>query len=272
MIYTNSVMLSFACSAFQAILQLWKHDRFDAYTPNTVHTAARSLPPGRDGLAASIEMLKEINTDRQSVNERCGMACVQLWLEAATICNLTYECKYTPGRHQSCELTSDIGVAWKQDSGATNCKRMAFIFDYYGIEVYKRAVNATHQDVTAKTVLAQLGIQINEPSADMRGGQKNCVQQQYSAAAKTKKNNILRVGTKAHKVRVNREQGKHSSTKPNWKRPKDVFFNTTNDPSAPSGKIVTKVSSGVGVSIINCVRAHSKHGIDVCLYIGGLCE
>jgi hypothetical protein len=133
-------------------------------------------------------------------------------------------------------------MAWKQDSGATNCKRMAFIFDYYGTEVYKRAVCATHQDVTAKHVLAQLGIQIDKPSAEMRGGQKNCVQQQYSAASKTKKNNILCVGTKAHRVRVNREQGKHSSAKPNWKRPKEVFFNSTNDPSKPSCKIVTKVS------------------------------
>jgi hypothetical protein len=210
--------------------------------PNTVHTAARSLPPGRDGVAATLQMLNEINADRQCVNKLCGMACVKLWLEAAVICNLTYVCKYTPGRHQSCTSTGNIGLAWKQDSGPTNCKRMAFIFDYYGSEVYKRAVNGTHQDITAKNILAQLGIQIDEPSAEMRGGQKNCVQQQYSAASKTKKNNILRVGTKSHQVRVNREQGKHFSTKVNWKRPKEVFFNSTNDPGTPSRKIVTKVS------------------------------
>jgi hypothetical protein len=207
-----------------------------------VHTAARSLPPGRDGVAATLQMLNEINADRQCVNKLCGMACVKLWLEAAVICNLTYVCKYTPGRHQSCTSTGNIGLAWKQDSGPTNCKRMAFIFDYYGSEVYKRAVNGTHQDITAKNILAQLGIQIDEPSAEMRGGQKNCVQQQYSAASKTKKNNILRVGTKSHQVRVNREQGKHFSTKVNWKRPKEVFFNSTNDPGTPSRKIITKVS------------------------------
>jgi hypothetical protein len=43
-------------------------------------------------------------------------------------------------------------------------------------------------------------------------------------------------------VRVNREQGKHFSTKVNWKRPKEVFFNSTNDPGTPSRKIITKVS------------------------------
>ena len=193
-------------------------------------------------------MLGDINRDRQCVNQLCGMACVEMWLEAASICNLTYECKYTPGRRQSCTSTGNIGIAWKQDSGSINCKRIAFIFDYYGSEVYKRAVGATHQDVTAMNVLGQLGIEIDDPTDDVRGGQKNCVQQQYSAAAKTKKNNILRIGTKANNVRVNREQGKQCSTKSNWKRPKEVFFNSTNVASELGGKRVTKVSWDGGVS------------------------
>jgi hypothetical protein len=118
---------------------------------------------------------------------------------------------------------------------AQSCHVHPRVFEFkHGTEVYKRAVSATHQDVTAKNVLAQLGIPIDEPSAEMWGGQKDCVQQQYSAAAKTKKNNILRVGTKAHRVRVNREQGKHAGTKPNWEQPKEVFFNSTNNPNKPN--------------------------------------
>ncbi len=89
--------------------------------------------------------------------------------------------------------------------------------------------------------MATMGIEMDVRPAEMRGGQKTCVQQQYSYCAKTRKNNILRVGWNKHHVRVNLEQGKASKTNKNWKRPKEVFFNSRINPNIPGDTVVEKV-------------------------------
>jgi hypothetical protein len=188
----------------------WKHNRFEAYkvnTADTADTASRSLPPGCNGAAATLQMLQTINNDKRRVTELCGRQCVQLWLEAAMLCGLTYECTATPGRHLACRKPSDIGLAWKQNCGPLNCKRIAFIFNFYGTEVYRRAFSTTHQEATTRYVMATLGIVIDVPPAAMCHGQKTCVQQQCSATLHIRKNNILRVGRNNHNVRVSLEQG-----------------------------------------------------------------
>lgn len=220
----------------------WKHNRFDAYKPNTNATATRNLPPGTNGDTATLQMLQTINKDKEQVTRLCNQGCVTLWLEAADVCNLTYACPYKPDTRLSCRQPREIGLAWKQCSGPANCKRMAFIFDYYGAEVYRRALSTTHQEETTKHIMASMGIAMDVRPAEMRGGQKTCIQQQYSYCAKNHKNNILRVGWKKHHVRVNREQGK-TRTNRNWKRPKEVFFNTRMHPNLPGETIVEKVST-----------------------------
>jgi hypothetical protein len=172
----------------------------------------------------------------------CNQACVAMWLEAAEVCQLTYACPYKPNTRLSCRQPSEIGMAWKQCSGPANCKRMAFIFDYYGSEVYRRALSTSHQEATTKHIMATMGIQMDVRPAEMRGGQKTCVQQQYSYCAKNHKNNILRVGWHKHHVRVNLEQGK-ARTNRNWKRPKEVFFNSRRNPHLPGERVVDKVSA-----------------------------
>lgn len=186
-------------------------------------------------------MLQDINEDKARVTQLCSHHCVQLWLDAAMLCNLTYACPATPGRRLTCLKPRDIGLAWQQDAGTLNCKRIAFIFDFYGTEVYRRALSSTHQEATTYHIMKTLGIVMDVPPAAMRHGQKTCIQQQYSATANNTKNNILRMGGNKHHVRVNREQGP-SRTNKNWKRPKQVFFTVHTDTSNPSNTTTEKVS------------------------------
>ena len=163
--------------------------------------------------------------DKREVTRLCNRECVTMWLDAAEVCQLTYMCPFKPNTQLSCRKPNDIGMTWKQCSGPDNCKRMAFIFDYYGTEVYRRALNKTHQDACTQYVMATMGIVFDVPPAEMSGGQKTCLQQRYSYCANLYKNNILRAGWNNHHVRVNLEQGK-TQTKKHWKRPKEVFFNS----------------------------------------------
>jgi hypothetical protein len=237
-------------------IRQWKHNRFDAYKRNTEDTATRSLPPGRNGIGTAQEKLKEINQDKKSVTTLCGQQCLLIWLEAALLCELTYECPATPGRRLACQKPHDIGLAWKQDAGALNCKRIAFIFDFYGTEVYRRALSTTHQEATSYHIMERLGVVMDVPPEAMLHGQKTCVQQQYSATSNIRKNNILRMGSNKHHVRVNREQG-NARKNVNWKRPKQVFFNSHTDPNDHKTKVVDKVSSN-----------YAKAGMCRCWYAG----
>jgi hypothetical protein len=186
-------------------------------------------------------MLREINSDQQEVNEICHQGCVTMWLAAAAVCQLTYACRYNPEKRLSCRRPADIGLAWKQCSGPDNCKRMAFIFNYYASEIYERALGGTHQDMITKHIMKTMGIQMDVQPSEMRGGQMTCIQQQYSICSKNMKNNILRAGGNKHNVRVNLEQGKGRTNK-NLKRPKQVFYNWRKDPNNPNGRIVERVS------------------------------
>jgi hypothetical protein len=187
-------------------------------------------------------MLNAINQDKKHVTRICNQRCVSLWLAAAEVCQLTYACPYKPETRLLCRKPSEIGVAWKQASGPAACKRMAFIFDYYGSEVYRRALGTTHQEETTQHIMATMGIEMDVLPAEMRGGQKTCIEQQYSYCAKNFKNNQLRAGWNKHHVRVNLAQGKARTNK-NWKRPKAVFFNSHNHPNIQGETLVEKVST-----------------------------
>jgi hypothetical protein len=146
-------------------------------------------------------------------------------------------------RRLACRKLSDIGLSWKQDSEPLNCQRIAFIFDFYGTEVYRRAFTMTHQEATCSKIMATLGIVMDVPPSSMRHGQKTCVQQQYSATSNVRKNNVLRAGKNYHHVRVNREQGP-TCTNRNWKCPKAFFFTVRGDKSDPEDKVtMEQVSS-----------------------------
>ena len=188
-------------------------------------------------------MLQTINEDKQTVTRLCNSACVAMWLDAADVCKLTFACPYKRDTQLSCRRPHDIGLAWKQCSGPDNRKRMAFIFDYYGTEVYRRALGKTHQAATSEHIMATMGVVMDVGQTEMRSGHKTCVQQQYSCSAKNGKNNILRVGWNQHHVRVNLEQGKGRTNK-NWKRPKEVFFNSRRDKNVVGEMtVVEKVST-----------------------------
>jgi hypothetical protein len=238
----------------------WKHNRFDVYKQNNNDTAIRNLPPGTNGETATVEMLNTINSDKQQVTTLCNQGCVAMWLEAAEVCKLTHACPYKVNTHLSCRKPGDIGLAWKQNSGPANCKRMAFIFDCYGTAVHRRAACATHQETTTKHIMATMGIAMDVLPAEMRGGQKTCVQQQCSYCAKNTKNNILRAGWNNHHVRVNLEQG-NTRTKKNWKRPKEVFFNSRPVPNTLAERATEKVN------LTCCMLASSVCCHGVCLLL-----
>ena len=184
-------------------------------------------------------MLQQINLEKQQVIKISSEGCVKLWLDAAEVCRLTYACPFKPNTRLTCRKPSEIGVAWKQCPGPANQKRMAFIFNYYGTEVYRHALSTTHQEETAERIMTSMGIVMDVGPTGMRLGQKTCIQQQYSCCAKNTKNNILRAGWATHCVRVNLEQGA-TQTKQNYKRPKEVFFNTHINPTGE--RVVEKVS------------------------------
>jgi hypothetical protein len=218
----------------------WKSNRFEAYKPNTRETAIRNLPPGTHGEAAATRMLKAIEREKEKVIKLCNQDCDELFLDAAEVCNLTYIDKYDDTR-VPCRKASHIGLAWKQCAGPENCKRMAFIFDYFGTVVYKRAFNTTHCQRTTTHVMKQMNIVMDVDPAEVRGGQRSCVEQQYSCSAKNRKNNILRGGGRKHHVRVSLQQDKATKTNKNWKRPKEVFFIERINSDFPDKKTVEKV-------------------------------
>lgn len=214
------------------------------YKKNSPGTAKRNLVPGVNGEAARQLMLKTIDVDKQAVTNLCNQSCDALWLEAAGVCNLTYKSIYNNNAPTPCRKPSDIGTAWRQCAGAENCKRLAFIFDYYGSVMYPRALKTTHQSQTTKHVMSMMNIVLDVNPGEMRGGQKTCIEQQYSYCAKTHKNNLLRGGWNKHHVRVNRQQGQGAKENKNWKRPKEVFFNTRSDQQNEGKRVVEKVIWG----------------------------
>jgi hypothetical protein len=117
----------------------------------------------------------------------CNQRCVALWLDAADVCKLTYACPHKPNTRLSCRKPGDIGLAWKQCSGPANCKRMAFIFDYYGTEVCRRALSTTHQEATTKHIVETLGVVMDVLPGDMRGVRKHAFNSSTVAAPKTGK-------------------------------------------------------------------------------------
>jgi hypothetical protein len=227
----------------QASFQLWKHNRFETYKKNNRDTAIRNLTAGTNGEAATMQMLQTINRNKDEVTKFCHDSCVAMWLDAADVCNLTYLDPYRTNTRLSCRQPSDIKRAWQQCAGPDNCKRMAFIFDYYGSAIYSRALNKTHQAITTDNLLATMGIQFDVRPDEMQGGQKTCVEQQHSYTAKNAKNNILRGGGGKHKVRVNLERGKGARINPNWKRPKQVFFISRMNSNVAGEKVVEEAST-----------------------------
>jgi hypothetical protein len=193
-------------------------------------------------------MLKDINSDKQEVNKICHQSCVTMWLAAAEVCQLTYACPYNPDKRLLCRRPADIGLAWKQCSDPDNCKRIAFIFNYYASELYERALGGTHQNIITNHIMKTLGIEMDVQPTEMRGGQMTCIQQQYSICAKNMKNNILRAGGNKHNVRVNLEQGKARTNK-NLKRPKEVFYNWRKDLDIQGGRSVERVSTNRNVIV-----------------------
>ena len=162
-----------------------------------------------------------------------------MWLDAAEVCQLTYKCPFNSPIRQPCRKLADISLAWRECAGPENCKRIAFIFDYYGSIVHQRALSTTHKTTTASEVMRNMGIVFEV--AEMKGGSTNCVQQQYSSCAKTQKFNLLRGGCAKHGVRVNLGMGK-KQPHTNWKRPKEVFFIFRDDTEQPGVKVIEKVS------------------------------
>ncbi len=66
-------MLTFVSSGLGGVQQ-WKHNRFDAYKPNTNDPAIRNLPPGTNGDAATVQMLQAINNDKEEVTVASTLA------------------------------------------------------------------------------------------------------------------------------------------------------------------------------------------------------
>ena len=139
-----------------------------------------------------------------------------------------------------CRKLSDITLAWNECAGPVNCKRIAFIFDYYGSVVHQRALSTMLQTTaTASEVLRTMGIVFDVEN--LKGGSKNCVGQQFSSCSKDHKFNLFRGGCGKHRVRVNLGLGKQQTQK-NWKRSKHIFFIYREDLERPGCEVIKTVS------------------------------
>ena len=116
-------------------------------------------------------MLETIDDDKKRVAHLCRQQCVQLWLEAVSVYNITFECPSTPCRRLLIRKISDIVLAWQQNTGPLSCKQIAFVSDLYGTK-YKRAYSTTNQEVTFDLVMDKLGVQMDVLPSEMTNGQK----------------------------------------------------------------------------------------------------
>jgi hypothetical protein len=71
---------------------------------------------------------------------------------------------------------------------------MAFIFDYYGTEVYRRALSTTHQEATTRHIMTTMSIQMDVLPSEMRGGQKHAFNSGTVTAPKPAKTTSFGLG------------------------------------------------------------------------------
>jgi hypothetical protein len=205
----------------------WRWDRFNVRTGTSTEWAARNCT-GSDSNTqqAQLAMQHQIQQELKHIEVVVTAEIHELLWTAADITGMTYKCKFTQ-YELACIKTKDMRVSWVQNGGADNQKRLAWMFYYYGSELYKTGVAITHGDWVEQKVMKKFNISYVHLNA-LTKKESTCVQQLYSKKMNAIRSNLMRHGpTFTHTSQIKIEQPKvDGSFRKNYKRDKTTFFST----------------------------------------------
>lgn len=201
----------------------WRWDRFNAKKVTTVTWASRNcVGADPDHLA----MQKLVMEDKRRATMIITLEQQQLLREGAAITGMTYTCKHT-NHALACINSRDIRASWIKDGSEANLKRMAWMFYFYGCEIYKNVKGVHHGVWVEQKVLDAFNVEyVHITELDIK--QRTCVEQLYSHTMNGLRTNILRRNPQfQHASLVRKEQPKVLGFfKKHFKRSKTTFFVT----------------------------------------------
>ena len=122
----------------------WRWDRWCVRTGTTLEWAARNCyGKDKDDPVAHEAMQNLIIQEQKRAETIVAAETVSLLGTATKITGMTYHNKLT-GQQLPCIKPRDVRDSWTQDGSDSNMKRLAWIFYYYGSELYQQNLSITH--------------------------------------------------------------------------------------------------------------------------------
>ena len=208
----------------------WRWDRFDAKKVTSVAWASRNCVGHDSHLPEAHQAMQgRVLQDEKAAGRIIASKLHLLLHDGANITGMTYRCKLTQ-QTLACINSKDIRLAWMQDGGEENLKRLAWIFYFYGTEVHRSGKSYhTHGEWVEREVMSALNITYVHLS-ELPIGQRTCLQQLYAKKFNDLRTNIMRRGSAIqHKSMVKKEQPRVAGMfQKNFKRAKTTFFVSLN--------------------------------------------
>jgi hypothetical protein len=116
----------------------WQCDCFDAKYSTSLAWASCNCVLGKEChlLSTHQAMQRQVLQDKQKATHIISGKLHKLMHDAANITMMTYCCKVI-GHTLQCINSKDIQPAWMQDKSEENMQRLAWMFYYYGTEIYR---------------------------------------------------------------------------------------------------------------------------------------
>jgi hypothetical protein len=220
----------------------WRWDRFDAKKVTSVAWASRNCVGMDSHLPEAHQaMQRRVLQDEKAAGQIIASELHLFLHDAANITQMTYRCKLTQ-QTLACINSKDIRLAWMQDGGETNLKRLAWMFYYYGTEVHRSGRSyLTHGEWVEHKVMTALNITYVHLS-ELPIGQRTCLQQLYAKKFNDLRTNIMRRGPAIqHRSVIKKEQPRVLGLfHKNFKRAKTTFFLTMDVGNSTNWQKVSK--------------------------------
>jgi hypothetical protein len=210
----------------ETTLTEWRWDRFDAKKVTSVVWASRNCIGHDSHLPERHQQMQQRVLQDEKAAGRIITSELHLLLhDAARITGMTYRCKLTQ-QTLACINSKDIRLAWMQDGGEENLKRLAWMFYYFASEVHRSGRSyLTHGEWVERKVMTALNVTYVQLS-ELPIGQRTCLQQLYAKKFNDMRTNIMRRGAALqHNSMIKKEQPKVAGIfRKNFKRAKTTFF------------------------------------------------
>lgn len=201
--------------------------------------ARRSLTAGSRSTADTEALLKKIECDKGQTRCLIVLAIEGSWVGYAKTMGLVCQDSNTTEGRQISSMT-DLRWSLKQLNVEDRCAALYFLTSYTRDVLFSQVMwGGTHQAAVEDYVMERMGARFTTHRTDMQPGTKTCVGQLYGQVFNQKKHKLyastlpsgmtLAVGCKGNKP------SRH------WKRPKELYFIHTSNPS--TGTALTSVSS-----------------------------